>query len=317
MTSIDTIELVTNTDFIKSMDSNCFNVSQISKPNELLITNYSLNNKHLGVNKVNINDTYNTLTINASSKILGANYMQGICNNTLAQFIYELNNTGIELDQDFIYNSIIKKVDVKNDLKLTNYPDDYINTLNQLTAPKFTKTKYDTGIVFNEKIKSQPIRLTGYTKEYEIQQNKPFYNTYPELIKSFSNVLRIESRLPNKATVKKYFKSNDLIDILNTELINYQILNKIIDSQINFKPLLCLSKMSNTVEKNIGQIYMLNDYYNGDFDSIYNHIKSKYGIKTKVTGLRQKVKKSLAIINNTNGNYSLENIEEIKAKLKE
>lgn len=318
MTSIDTIEFTTNTDFIKSVDSNKFIVTNISKPNGLKFTNYSLNNKPMGINKISINDLNNTIRINASSKILGMNYNKGINNNTLDQFINEINKTGIELDQDFIYDCSVNKTDVKNDINLTNDINDYLNTLNQLTAPKFYKTKYDTGIVFNEKIISQPIRLTGYSKKDEIKQasKKDLYKMFPQLIYLLNDTMRIESRLPTKATVKKYFKSNNLIDILNTSLINYQILNKIIDSQTNFKPLVNTYNMTNTQEKNYAQIYYLNEYYNGDFNSIMNHIKSKLSKRTKATYQRNIVLENLAMINNSDDNF-LNNIEEIKRKLKE
>jgi len=298
------------------MDSNKFNESHITKPNGLAITNYTLNERTPGVNKLIINETFDTVKINVSSKILKDNYVNGICLNTLDQLLYEINHTGIELHNDFIHYSQVNKTDVKNDLKLINDADEYLNTLNQLIAPKFTKTKYDTGIVFKEKIKTQPIRLTGYSKEYELKQNRAFYRELPHLINAFDNVLRIESRLSNPATVNKYFKSNNLIEILNTSSINHQILDKIINQQTNFKPYINTLKMTNTEEKNFAQIFYLNNYYNGDFESIIKHIKRKLGKNTKATYQRNLVKKYLSMINNANDNFCLEKIEEIRELLK-
>jgi hypothetical protein len=313
LTRLDTIEFTTNTDFLQGMDSKYFNVSHIKKNNNLNIINYSLNERRPGVNKLCINETFGTIKINVSSKILKDNYINGICLNTLDQLLYEINNTGIELHQDFINDCYVSRADVKNDLILTHNADDYINTLNQLIVPKFTKTKYDSGIVFNEKIKSQPIRLTGYA---EIKQNKKFYKELPHLINAFDGVFRIESRLPTKATVNKYFKSNNLIEILNTSSINYQILDKIINQQTNFKPYINTLKMTNTEEKNFAQIYYLNGYYSGDFESIINHIKNKLGKNTKATYQRNLAKKYLSMINNADNNFSLEKIEEIRKALK-
>ncbi|TXG36986.1 hypothetical protein [Seonamhaeicola maritimus] len=316
MTRLDTIEFTTKTDFIKSMDSKYFNVSHIKKNNGLNIINHTLNKRKLGVNKLSINSTFGTVKIGVSSKVLKDNYIKGICTDTLDQLLDEINNTGLELHKDFIHYSFVNKADVKNDLKLLNNTEDYINTLNQLIAPNFIKTKYDTGIVFNEKIQTKPIRLTVYSKEYEMQQSKTFYKEYPQLTNVFNNVLRIESRLPTKATVNKYIKSNSLLDILNTSGINYQIVDKIINHQINFKPYLNTFKMTNSGEKNFAQIYYLNDYYNGDFESIIKHIKSKLGKNTKATYQRNLVKKYLSMINNVDDNFCLEKIEEIKLALK-
>lgn len=316
MTQLDTIEFTTKTDFIQSMDSNKFNVSQIIKPNGLKIINHSLNERRPGINKLYINETFGKIKVNVSSKILKDNYVNGISIDTLDQLLYELNNTGIELHKDFINTCEVNKTDVKNDLKLTNEIDGYINTLNQLIAPKFIKTKYDTGIVFNEKIKAQPIRLTGYSKEYELKQNKIFYKELPHLVKLFDDVLRIESRLSTKATVNKYFKSNNLIEILNTSCINYNILDKIINHQTNFKPFINTLKMTNVEEKNFAQIFYLNGFYNGDFESIMRHIKSKLGKNTKATYQRNLVKKYLSMINNATDDFYLEKIDEIRELLK-
>jgi len=317
LTRLDTIEFTTHTDFIQSMDSSCFTVSNIDKPNGKHIVNYSLYNKKLGINKIIVNETFNYVKINASSSLLGLNYSQGICLNTLDEFIDKLNSIGLVLDKEFIIDCTIKKADIKNDLSLSKSPVDYISTLNQLTAPKFIKTKYPSSIVFNESIKTSPTRLTGYDKEYEMQLKKSFYYKYPELLGDFDNVLRIESRLSKPLTIRKYFGSNQLLDILNSSNLNYQILNKIINNQTKFNPLINTSQMKNTEEKNLAHIYYLNDRYNGDFQSIFNHIKSRLGGNTKASYQRKQALKYLAMINNANDDYSKENIEEIKSALKE
>lgn len=316
MTTLDTLEFTTNTDFIQSMDSSCFNLSEIHKPNGLIIRNHSLINKTPGVNRININETHRTVRIQASSKILGQNYKQGISNNTLEQFISEINKTGIILDKDFVRDCKLKLIHVKNDLTLLKEPIEYINTLNHLTAPNFYKTKYNTGIAFNEKIITTPIRFTCYSKEFEIKGNKSFYKIYPQFADDFNNVLRAESKLPKVSTIRKYFKSDNLIDILNTNNINHTLLDKVIQNQIKFKPFINTLNMSNTEEKNFTQIYYLNDIYNGDFDSIMHHIKSKLGEKTKATYQRNIVKKYLSIINNADENFSLGNIDEMREALK-
>lgn len=319
MTSIDTIRLTTHTDYIQGLDSSLFYTSEIDKNNGLKFKTYSLEKKPIGISKLTINDLNDEVNIKLSSKILGSNYKEGICLNTLDQLRYELNKLGIEFSQDFIQSCIVKYVDVKNDLELSKDVNQYITSLDFLNAPRFIKTKYDTSVVFHEKIKTNPIRFTGYSKYDEIQdnKNKAFYKSFPELPIQFENVLRIESRMPNGSTVKKHFGSNNLLQILNKADVNYEILNKVIDNQTKTKPLLNLSKMTNTQEKKLGQIYLLNDQYNGDFDSIYKHIKNKYGKNTKVTGLKREIKEMLAIISNSRKDYNQENIIEMMSALKQ
>ncbi|MFT4849663.1 MAG: hypothetical protein ACI83B_002207, partial [Sediminicola sp.] len=94
---------------------------------------------------------------------------------------------------------------VKNDLNLLKETIEYIYTLNHLTKPNFCKTKYNTGIPFNKKIITTPIRFTRYSKEFEIKGNKNFFKIYPQLADDFNN-------------------------------INHTLLNKVIQNQIKFKP---------------------------------------------------------------------------------
>lgn len=316
MTSLDTIELTTHTDFIQRLDKGSFSVSQTITPKGQKIITQSLKNKRTGVNKITISHNQETITINASSKILGSNYPKGININTLNQFIDEVNNSGLILKVNFLDYAQLKNIHIKNDIVPEKEVSEYINTLNHLIAPKFTKTKYDYSIVFKEKIKTNNIYLTGYGKGYEIALNKPFYNEFPELIPQFDNILRIETKLPKKATILKYFNSDKLRDIISSTNFNHAILNKIIGNQTSFTPLINTYKMTNTQEKNFAQIYYLNKYYKGDFESIMNHIKSKLGKNTKSTYQRNKVKKYLSMINNNTDSF-FENLEEIKRKLVE
>ena len=74
--------------------------------------------------------------------------------------------------------------------------------------------------------------------------------------------------------------------------------------------------MTNVEEKNFAQIFYLNGFYNGDFESIMRHIKSKLGKNTKATYQRNLVKKYLSMINNATDDFYLEKIDEIRELLK-
>ncbi len=316
MTTFDTIEFTTPTYYIQDMDNYKFEVTHITKSNGLEIVNKTLKQNTLGLHKVSINETNNTVKIKVSSKILKDNYYQGISNNTLEQFVYEINQTGIVLDADFTKDCSLKYVDVKNDILVTDSFINYKNSLNNIVAPKFTKTMYDTGIVYHEKIKTHPIRLTCYSKEHELMQNKQFYNSFPSCIYQFENVLRFETRFPKIATINKYFESNQLLSVLSATNINYNIFDKILNKQTDFKPIVNILKMTNSEEKNFAQIYLLSEIYNGDFESIVKHLDSRYSRNTK-HNLRGFVKECLFLINNAKDNLITNNINEIKQGLKE
>lgn len=319
MTTIDTISFNTSIDYLKDVDYSKFKTSTMYNPkNGLEITKHYLLNKKTGLNGVSINETSNAIIINASSKLLGADYKRGVSLNTIEQFTDEINKMGLVLDKDYINDCNLFKVDIKDDLRLTKDVQAYINAMNHLNAPKFFKTPYETGIAFKERISTNPIRFVGYNKGLEIlrTENKDFLAQYPSLINQFKDNARFESRLPKVGTIKKYFGSNSLVDVLNHKGLNYEIFKKIIHNQTNFKATYNTSEMTNTEEKNFAQIYLLNDKYNGDFNSILNHIKRKLGSKTKATYQRNQIKKYLAIINNSKDNETLENIKEITGALK-
>jgi hypothetical protein len=149
-----------------------------------------------------------------------------------------------------------------------------------------------------------------------MQKDKAFYKTI-NLALPKSTMLRFETRFPKASTIKKHFKSNALIEVLTKSNINYFVLDNIIDNQTNFKPILNTTNMTNTEEKNYAQIYCLNITYNGNFEQIIKHLKSKYSQNTKSTGLRTKVKKYLSIINNSNDNYNIDLLNEIRERLRE
>jgi hypothetical protein len=313
--TLDTIQLTTSTDYIRDLNKGKFTVSNIIKSNGIKIINKTLECSIDGLQRLSINETKGTVKIKCSSKILGLDYPKGISINTIEKLISKVNSTGIKLNYDLINDSTLNFVDVKSDITLSKEPNVYFNSLNLLVAPKFVKTLYKTGIVFNEGIKQNPIRTTIYGKEYETQANKKFYLSNPGLSSYFDNVIRIESRLKNKPTIVKYLNSNSLVEVLASSNLNYNILSKIIDKQTEIRPLYNTKEMTNTQEKNFAQIYYLNEMYNGNFERIMAHIKNKLGDNTKATYQRKKVKKYLAIINNAKGINTLNNINEFKNAL--
>ena len=316
MTRLDTIGFTVHTDYIRNLSKGNFVTNYQTHPNGYEEVKYILNKKKIGLNRIIINNTRETIRVNASSKILGTNYPKGINFNTLGQFIDELKYSGLELNKDFVNNCQLSRADIKNDLKTEKEPHLYVNSLNQLNAYKFFKTNYETGISFKERIKTTPLTFTGYSKAQEIKSNKGFYNDFPSIGFHFDNVLRIETKLLKSATIKKYFKSRDLTKILSSADFNLKIFDKIIDQQTNFNPIVDTMHMTNTQEKNFAHIYFLNQFYSGDTNRIIKHIESKLGKNTKASYQRKKTKEYLSMINN-NSYDCLDDIDEIKSKLKD
>ena len=164
MTKLDTIELTTSADYIQSLDTAKFTRSSITKPNGKSIINYSLDKKSTGIHRVSVNKTYNKVKFKISSKILGLNYSKGISLETIEEVVMQVNKNGIILRPEFINDCILNSVDVKNDLELSLMPHNYIQSLNHLIAPKFTKARYPSGISFNENIQQNAIGKRYMTK---------------------------------------------------------------------------------------------------------------------------------------------------------
>lgn len=317
MTKLDTIQLTTSTDFIQDWNNKLFKISKTYKPNGLELINHTLNTKSYGINKININQTFEQMSLNISSKILGKNYFKGICLETIEQLIEELAKKGLKLDKEFINQSQLKFADVKNDLSLTNQNTSlYFSTLSTLIAPKFVKTTYDTGISFNEKAKTNPIRCTIYDKQIEIQNDKAFFKSINFNLPKYT-LLRFESRFAKASTIKKYFKSNNFFEVLSKSNINSSIFDKIINKQTNFKPMIYNNEITKSEEKNFAYTFYLNTLYNGNFEQIVKHIKSKHSSNTKIPGLKSQVTKHLSIINNSNNDYNANMLNEIIDNLKE
>lgn len=299
------------------MNLELFNTSVIEKTKGLLIMNHTLKVKRIGIEKIIINETFKFITIRVNSKILGSNYNKGICNITLEQFLDEINKSGIILDKFFIYDCKVKIVHIKNDIKLKMPTQEYVNALNNLLAIKFIKTKYESGIVFKGKIKINPSYLTAYEKWTEIHKHKEFLKVFPEMKNNFKGIMRIESKFQKISSITKYLGNNNFLDILNMENINYDLLRKIINNQTQFKNIIDTSMLTNNEEKTLFQIKCLSEKYNGDFNMIYNHIKSKLGKNTKSTYQRNQIIKYLSIINNSEINLFKELIDEVLISLNE
>lgn len=241
---VDTFCLSTSTAYIRDWDKNNFTHSIIRKSNANIVHNYSLVTSSFGIEKLYIKETYYTFNLLLNSKILGENYYKGFCTETIDQTIIELSKAGLNLDSDFLYNSKLKRLDITNDIKVTEKVSIYINSLSHLVAPNFYKILYKTGIVFKEKIIDKKLYVTFYSKEYHNIKSKGFFKLYPEQLLYFKNKLRMESKLSSSGTINKYLQNYSLPEILDQTTINPSIFYKIIGKQLKFPMMVNLEEYS-------------------------------------------------------------------------
>jgi len=313
----DTIHIKGSTDYIQDIDSRKIIVSTIQKTNNQILNIKTLQSSKTGLHKLSINEFKGEFTLKVSAKILGIDYPKGICLNTIEQLTDAINKEGVMFNSQFIVNSVLQSIDIKTDLRLTDAPSKYINSLYHLTAPNFTKAKYPEGVTFNENVQQNPIRVTIYSKEFELKhlRNKKFYKEHPNLINYFDNLLRFESRLKNQKTISKILDTTSTVEVLQNKNLNYNIFLKMVNNQTDYKTLLDIKDMTRTELKSLGEIYLLHNQYNGDFDSIYKHIKNQLSSNTKPSTQRKQIIKNMAIINNSNGQNTSNNIKEITTAL--
>lgn len=313
MSVLDSMSFDMPIEAMKSINDLYFKTSKILIGDNQIAENKTLNVNKLGIEKLVINRNRDIISIKVNSKILGLNYPQGFCLNTLEQVIDEINTTGIVLNKDFFNDVMLKSCDLKNDIILDDTISKYITSLNHLTAPKLRKTLYPSGIVF-QGITAKSVRTTFYCKSLEIK-NSLYNKIYPQMKDYFNNCLRMESRFITKEKIIQHFDSNNIIDILNTKDINNNILKKIIGNQLTLPKLFDTFSMTNAEEKKFCQAKYLHEQYKGDYKMAAQHIKNKLGRNTKASTQMQDLNKYYNIINNSKCDFLQSCINEILYKL--
>lgn len=313
---LDTISLTTSTKYIREANKHKFERNIKNKSNGLRMISHSLNTNAYGIGNATINETFNKVSLTLNSKLLGNNYHLGITSDTIGQLVHHLSQEGLDLDIDFINECKLKRVDVTDDIQITKPYSEYINSLNHLTASKFTKTAYDTGIVFKEKLKYHKLYTTFYSKDFQPNNDKHFFKKYPEVMKHFDKTLRMETKLGKGGTISKHLNSVMLPEILSAESLNKQVLQKIISKQDSFPCLYETDEFSIAEEKDLIYTKYLNEVYNGDREAIKKHFQKKLGKQTKATYQLKKLDKYLHILNNSKDNSIESNIQELTLSLK-
>ena len=256
----------------------------------------------LGLKKVTItqnskNESENGCVIECSSKILKQDYFNMITQDSLEQFIEQINYSQlIRFDKNkFIDSASVLSCDITKNIQLENNASvlNYLSSVAILPiGDKHNVYNYKSignkGVTWNGKQTSFKERMTFYSKELDVKRDKQLqkYLTSNQL-KQFDNVLRTETNFTQFATIRKYTNSSSLLlqDVLSsTENPNLLVFDKI-TKRINFDIDLRLfteweGMTLQQIEKLEGSKNIVKQF-NGDMVKIKQFLESK--VKGKIS----------------------------------
>lgn len=188
----------------------------------------------IGLKQIEFDKLSQKGSIELSAKYLGRDYPKGININTISQVVDKLNKSGIiQFDKNsFIERSELLRCDVTDNIKPTN-SNLVFSTLGSFPIPaKYSKVVYNEptnkGVTWKGNQKTVRDRIIFYDKMLDIQKDK-FLKGNPYFLNEFSGVVRVESNLSDFETLRKYFGSRYLIDVLMSESkVNYNHFCKIV-----------------------------------------------------------------------------------------
>lgn len=225
--TLDSITIQVPTELI-TYDENYYTLSNVMD-GEVKSKVFS-KDKFYGFNDCRIGIGTNT-AYSISGKILGNDYYDGISIDNIDSVLdnlREYSHTDFNTD-DFLRNSVIRKVDVCKNLKVGRSISDVIEkfSLLNIDSGKYKVDRFkNESIVWTRRVKSYKERFTMYDKKKELlSKGKHFINCFNsgKILSDFDNVIRLETNLTSFKTIRTYFCSNNsLSGILNsnTDVIN-------------------------------------------------------------------------------------------------
>ncbi len=249
-----------------------------------------------------------------NARVLNRNYAMGICLNSLEQLIDTLKNKcGLLLHQDFIKDSTVNQIHVKNDVDIKI--DNLIDELSIIgNCSKYNKITRDNSITYENTNKYDRLNTVIYGKYNEVVKNKEKYKGLDIDKSDFLGIARIETKFNDSRTVNKYFKTRNLEYILNQKNINYFQISNILKGQpmkiekydlSNFKSI--------TEEQHYYHTLGLNERYKGDIKAIKAHFRS---LTSNPKHHYKIIEKILPIIR-AKKTMSLDHVIKMKQKLKD
>ena len=268
----------------------------------------------IGLESLGIGNTQ--VSISANARLLNENYKQGFCLNTVDQLRDILKKNGLLLHEDFIKESVLNLAHVKNDIDIDI--DDIISELELITPSKFFKVIRDNGITFESINKGDKMAVNVYGKYYEMTiANKSKYKGLDINFEDFKGLSRMESRLNDWRTVKKYLGSRNMHDILQQKNTNYIMLMNILKGQSIETPKLDLGQFKTISQlDDYARTKLLFEQCNGNYGLMVTELKKRLGNNTKATYQTNKIKKLLPLVQSPGGR-KLECLQNLKEQLKE
>lgn len=259
--------------------------------------------------------TNNKTSISLNSRVLKENYRHGVCLNTIDQLRETLQSFGIRLHQDFMNETELTLAHIKNDIQLEIKA--LITDFNMINPNKHFKLTRDNTITFESTNKHDRMSLNIYGKFCEMNSNKSKYKGLNIDIESFKDIARIESKLNDWRTVKKFLGTRNMRDILNQKNINSIILNNILKGQPLETPQLDLSQFKTISQlDDYARTKLLFEQCNGSYELMKQELKKRLGKNTKATYQTNKIKKLLPLVQSPGGR-KLESIIKLRECLKE
>jgi hypothetical protein len=328
MTKLDSVKiLVPNSviiDYNNEASKNNVQYQNIDQVKTIVKNTNVLTSDLRGFKQITIDNQRQTSTIEFSAKILGKNYVEGINKETINTAIEQINKTDLIIldvnkvikDGEFLTIDVTDNIKPKYDKKIlfntfANVP------LSQKYKTSFYRTNTNLGVVWKGDQKTKKDRMIFYDKTLDLKRDKSLYDTdyFDKVFKDFEGVIRCEQNLTSLKTIKGYYSTNKLIDVLKADIKpNYLKFDKM-TQKTNFD-LSLFDKFEgmryNEIVNYLGYQGIYN-FCNGDWNRIEIFVKTY-----NKNNYRRDLKKILNFynqFNNDNNHSKPEIIEHIKTLL--
>jgi len=270
--------------------------------------------KPIGLEYLVINNS--KISLSANARIFNENYKLGLSLNTLDHLKEVLKANGLELYPNFAEETNLSLAHVKNDIKL-NYAN-LVQELSFIENPKYSKTIRDNSITFENTNKGDMMTTVFYGKYLEMTKgNKSHYLGLNVEVSDFEGVTRMESKFNDWRTVKKFFGTRNLMEILKSKNVNYSIFSRLTKDLPLDTPRLDLSQFKTISQlDDYARTKLLFEQCKGNYGLMTAEIKKRLGRNTKPTYQIKKIKKIFPLVQ-TPGGRKLESVISLKSKLKE
>ena len=299
----DTIQLVTNSKYLFSINESLFRHNIDITTGELISIEYH-SHQHSDITPyelhIRANHKSHRMTIEFSSKILLSDYPLLISAQTFRQCLINIETLGIcRLDIDrIIKDCYFNKLHIVRDINL-QLTADILGRLNQCTGDyrRYKWHRYKDSILFSRNVKAVDCKesITLYNKEVELSlsRNKPFLskiNDTEAILNHFRGKARLEVKLENKRKIQKELgiAHTDYDSVMNCRKnIVLAQFDKIFGSDA---PVTKEMKINNIVDYGLWNIIR---YHNFDLQSIEQEIKDLKLYEDKTKGAMGKQMKKI------------------------